>query len=98
MNFAAATETPENEPVHAAIAGGPEARGRTCVSVFHLRSLASIYLGRTRRTTSSHPLVILAESELSQQVKYSGDRIRGHPYMTSAKFWDFLTPPVRIWD
>ena len=25
---------------------------------------------------------------------------RGHPYMTSAKFWDFLTPSplVRIWD
>ena len=26
--------------------------------------------------------------------------IRGHPYMTSAKFWDILTPPplVCIWD
>ena len=27
-------------------------------------------------------------------------RLRGHPYMMSTKFWDFLPPPplVRIWD
>ena len=25
-------------------------------------------------------------------LKYSCNVIRGHPYMTSAKFWDFLTP------
>ena len=38
--------------------------------------------------------------KLMKPVLHEDDQVRGHPYMTSAKFWDFLTPSplVRIWD
>ena len=58
----------------------------------------TVYIGGEGLDFSANMAKVKSIIQVSWNVMLYWNHQRGHPYMTSAKFWDFLTPPVRIWD
>ena len=77
----------------------------TKVEVFRIGAVSSLRTKASPRSGLqgfSRPLQVFLRVARSARVRTLAIVYvkRGHPYMTSAKFWDFLTPSplVRIWD